>query len=110
MRIRVVRIGHFVLQRLEFVMQFSQFAAAGYRLVQHAPAGHVVQLLPKVGNAEFAGNGNGTFIGLFRAFDETEKSGFTATVRTHKARFFSRIDLKAEIREQNLPAILFDNI
>ena len=98
-RIGVIRIGHVVLQRLEFVMQFSQLAASRYGLVQHAPTGHVIQFLAEIGDAELAGNGDGTFIRLFGAFDQPKQSGFAATVRPYQPGLLSGIDLKAEIGE-----------
>jgi hypothetical protein len=47
---------------------------------------------------------------LFRSLDQTKKSGLAASVGPHEPGFLSRIDLKAEIGKQNLPAVLFDHI
>ena len=47
-----VRVGHRLLQILELVVQVAEPAAAGDRLVEHRPAGHLLDVLAEVADRQ----------------------------------------------------------
>ncbi len=50
-----IRIGHRLVEPLELVVQRPDAAAAGNRLVEHAAAGHLLDVLSKVANGQALG-------------------------------------------------------
>src|SRR4051794_29009120 len=80
----LVRIRHGTLQRLELVMQVTEPAAAGDRLIQYRAARHFADVLSEVADAEALRDGDLAFIHRLLADNHAEQRRLAGTVGTHE--------------------------
>ena len=103
---RFRRIGHRVLEILQFVMQRAETAAAGDRLVEHAAAGHLLDVLPEVADGETLRNRHVAVVRRLLAGDQAEERRLSGSVRPDETDLFAGIELKGRVDEQKLLAVL----
>ena len=95
-----------MLQRLEFVVQVAHAAAAGDRLVEHRPPGHLLDVLPEVADRQPLRDRHLAFVGRLLADDHAEQRGLAGAVRADQADPLAGVELERGVDEQDLPAVL----
>ncbi len=101
-----IRIRHRLVEPFELVVQRADAAAAGNRFVEHAAAGHLLDVLSKVANGQALGNGDVPLVRCLFSRDHPEERGLAGAVRADEAHLFARIELERGIDEKDLPAVL----
>ena len=85
-------------------------ATACNRFVNHRTARHFLHILAKVADRQFLGDRNITIIRRFLTGHHTEKSRLASTVGAHQTHFFTGVQLKGGINEDQLLAILLVDV
>ena len=99
-------IGHRLVQRFELVVQGAHAPAAGDGLVEHAPAGHFLDVLAEVADRHPLRHRHVALVGGFLAGDHPEERGLPRPVRTDEPDLLSRVELKGRVDEEHLAAVL----
>ena len=100
------RVGHCVLKVLQFVMEIAKATAAGDRFVEHASAGHLLDVLPKVSQRHASRDRHLTVIGRLLAGDHPEQRRLAGAVRPDQADLVARVELERRIDEEKLLAVV----
>ena len=108
--VRARGIAHRVVQLFELVVERAGAAAAGDRLVEHRPPGHLLDVLLEVADGELLRDGDVPFVGRLLADDHPEQRGLAGPVGSDKTDFLARIELERGVDEQDLPAVLLADL
>ena len=87
-------------------MEQAHAAAAGDRLVQHRTAGHLLDVLTEVADAQFFRHRDLAVVGRFFTDDHPEQRRFAGSVRADEADLFARVQLERGVDEEDLAAVL----
>ncbi len=83
-----------MLQRLELVVEQAHASAARDRLVQHGPAGHLLDILPEVANRQFLRNRDVSIVRNFIARDHPEQRRLAGAVGADETDLLPGVELK----------------
>ena len=106
---RLRRVGHGVLQGLEFVVKRAHAPAAGNRLVEHRAPRHVFDVLAEVADGDLLRDADLALVGLLVAGDHPEQRRLARPVRADQAHLLAGIELERGVDEQQLPAVLLED-
>ena len=104
------RVGHRLLERLQFVMQLADPAAAGDGLVQHRPSRHLLHFLAEVADGESLWNRHLAVVRRLLAHDHPEEGGLAGAVRADEPDLLAGVELEGRLDEEDLPPILLADV
>ena len=85
-------------------------SAAGNRLVEHRPAGHLLDVLPEVADGQLPRHRHVAFVGLLLADDHPEEGRLAGAVRPDEADLLAGIELEGGVDEEDLAAVLLAEV
>ena len=104
--VRLVGVGHRLLERLQLVVQLAQAPAAGDRLVEDRAALHLLDVLAEVADRQLLRHGDLALVGGLLADDQAEERRLAGAVRSHEPHLLAGVQLERGVDEQELPAVL----
>ena len=94
------------LSDFELVVQRADAPAARDGFVEHAPAGHLLDVLTEVPDRQPLRHGHVALVWGFVARDHPEERGLPRPVRTHEPDLFTWVELERCVDEEHLTAVL----
>jgi hypothetical protein len=108
--VRPRRVGHRLLQVVQFVVQVARPTTAGDDLVENRPPGHLPDVLPEVADGHLLRHRDFAVVGALFAHNHAKQRRLAAAVGSDEAYFFARIELKRGVHEQQLLAVLLGDV
>ncbi len=87
-------------------MEQADAAAAGDCLVQHRAAGHLLDVLTEVADAQFFRHRDLAVVGRLFTDDHPEQRRLAGSVRPDEADLLARVQLERGVDEEDLAAVL----